>query len=64
MSTSLQNLPFELWRSITERKGIQATFTPVFTRYIGVENQSKYDSVLKTILVKSQWMQILISLTA
>ena len=54
MSTSLQNLPFELWRSITERKGIQATFAPVFTRYIGVENQSKYDSVLKTILVKAQ----------
>ncbi|KAA0119344.1 hypothetical protein FKX92_02035 [Streptococcus sanguinis] len=54
MSTSLQNLPFELWRSITERKGIQATFAPVFTRYIGVENQSKYDSVLRTILVKAQ----------
>lgn len=37
MSTSLQNLPFELWRSITERKGIQATFAPVLHDISGLK---------------------------
>ena len=49
MSLSLQQIPFELWRRKSERKGIRPQFNPVFTSYIGVENQGKYNDVLATI---------------
>ena len=54
MSLSLQQIPFELWRRKSERKGIRPQFKPVFTSYIGVENQGKYNDVLATIHSKIQ----------
>ena len=54
MSLSLQQIPFELWRRKSERKGICPQFKPVFTSYIGVENQVKYNDVLATIHSKIQ----------
>ena len=54
MSLSLQQIPFELWRRKSERKGIRPQFKPVFTSYIGVENQVKYNDVLATIHSKIQ----------
>lgn len=49
MTTPFQQLPFELWKPIHVRKGIHNTFKPVFTRYIGVEKQDRYDDILATL---------------
>ena len=49
MTMSLQQIPFELWRTIPERQGIRSAFSPVFTRYIGVEHSDKYDDILRTL---------------
>lgn len=49
MTIPFQQIPFELWKPIYVRKGIHSTFKPVFTRYIGVEKQNRYDDILATI---------------
>jgi len=49
LTTPFQQIPFELWKPIHVRKGIHNTFKPVFTRYIGVEKQDRYDDILTTI---------------
>lgn len=54
MSMSLKNACFDLWRTNFERKGIRSRFVPVFTRYIGVENASEYDDILKTLITKAE----------
>ena len=54
MSMSLKNACFDLWRTNFERKGIRDKFVPVFTRYIGVENATEYDDVLKTLITKAE----------
>lgn len=52
MSMSLKNACFNIWKSNTERQGIKANFKPLFTRFIGVENSSEYNDILKTYLEK------------
>mgnify|MGYP002755917366 FL=1 len=49
LTIPFQQIPFELWKPIHVRKGIHNTFKPVFTRYIGVEKQDRYDDILATI---------------
>ena len=49
LTTPFQQIPFELWKPIHVRKGIHNTFKPVFTRYIGVEKQERYDDILATL---------------
>ena len=49
LTTPFQQLPFELWKPIHVRKGIHDQFKPVFTRYIGVEKQERYDDILATL---------------
>ena len=49
LTTPFQQIPFELWKPIHVRKGIHDQFKPVFTRYIGVEKQDRYDDILATL---------------
>ena len=49
LTIPFQQIPFELWKPIHVRKGIHSTFKPIFTRYIGVEKQDRYDDILATI---------------
>lgn len=49
LTTPFQQIPFELWKPIHVRKGIHDQFKPVFTRYIGVEKQERYDDILATL---------------
>lgn len=48
MSISLKNACFNIWKSNTDRQGIKPKFKPLFIRYIGVENSSEYNDILKT----------------
>lgn len=52
MSISLKNACFNIWKSNTDRQGIKTTFKPLFIRYIGVENSSEYNDILKTYIEK------------
>jgi len=52
MTISLKNNLFELWKTNYLRQGIQSDFTLSFIRYIGVEKQEEYNSVLKTLTTK------------
>lgn len=52
MSMSLKNACFNIWKSNTDRQGIKTSFKPIFTRYIGVENSSEYNDILKTYFEK------------
>lgn len=52
MSVNLKSACLNLWRTKYERKGIQAEFKPDFVRYVGVDNTTEYDSVLKTLISK------------
>lgn len=54
MTISLKNNLFELWKTNYLRRGIQSEFNPSFIRYIGVEKQEEYNSVLKTLVSKSE----------
>lgn len=54
MTISLKNNLFELWKTNYLRRGIQSEFKPSFIRYIGVEKQEEYNSVLKTLVSKSE----------
>lgn len=54
MQKSLKNLPFEIWKNNIERQGILPTFSPLFERYIGVEdNKNSYADILATIKKKA-----------
>lgn len=48
MSISLKNACFNIWKTNAERQGIKTQFKPLFVRYIGVENSSEYNDILKT----------------
>ena len=37
------------WKPNYERKGIISNFTPIFKRYIGIEDKAEYNTVLRTI---------------
>lgn len=43
---------FNVWKSNFDRKNIQSTFKPVFTRYIGMYDASEYNDILKTYYEK------------
>ncbi len=47
---TLQDTCFWLFKPTYERKGIQQEFKPVFARYIGTEENSKYPDILATFL--------------
>lgn len=49
MSMSLKTAMYNIWKPDFERKGIASVFKPVFTRYIGVEDQAEYPNILKTL---------------
>lgn len=53
MISSFKSLCFNIWKSKYDRKGIKPDFKPEFIRYIGVENDSEYNSVLATLYKKS-----------
>ena len=49
MAVSLRKLPFILWKSNIERKGIATKFQPIFEAYIGTDNIQEYNDYLATI---------------
>lgn len=54
MDIGLKKLCFTLWKPIDIRKGIQPEFKPEFIRYVGVENTSEYDNILKTFQLNAE----------
>ena len=48
MKESLKQTCFDIWNSNDIRKGVHTTFKPLFTRYIGIENNNEYNDILKT----------------
>lgn len=53
MATSLRMLCFNIWKTKFERQGIMPQYKPVFSRYIGIEDENEYASIIKTIHEKS-----------
>jgi len=51
---NLKQLCFEIFKSKSDRQGIQKEFKPVFTRYVGIEDNNDYNNILKTLIIKSE----------
>lgn len=51
---SLSNVLFDIWKTKLERKGLLDEFHNVFYRFIGIEDESNYNDILKTLLKKIQ----------
>lgn len=54
MTRTLKSLVFELWKNNIDRQGILPKFTPVFERYIGIEDSSNYENILATLKSKAE----------
>lgn len=52
MSINLKNITNSMFRSRYERESTYTTFKAYFYRFIGIEDLSEYDDILKTIQVK------------
>ena len=44
---------FDIWKTKLERQGLTNEFRNVFYRFIGIENESTYNDILKTLSKKN-----------
>ena len=54
MALTLKQTCFNIWKSNYDRKGIGPEFKPIFTRFIGVDDTSEYNDILKTYKTKME----------
>lgn len=54
MSMSLKTAMYNIWKPDYERKGIASVFKPIFTRYVGVEDQNEYPNIILTLQKRTE----------